>query len=127
MNYKFQYNFIRMTPRKIRLVIQLIKNLSLKEALEQLEFLPKRAAVPVLKIVKSAIAAIKTDKNSDINKLKINELTCSTGPTLKRRRYRSKGRADTIRKRSSHITIIISDEEINKQDNKEKSPKINKK
>lgn len=113
MEYKYSYKFVRMAPRKVRLVTNLVKNLSLKEALKQLKFNKKRAANPVYELLKSAQASQK-ETNRDQQNLNIKTLTCDEGPTLKRRRYKSRGRAVSIKKRTSHIMLILTDKQSKK-------------
>lgn len=100
-----------MGPRKVRLVAGLIRRMNVKEAETQLQFLNKAAARPMLKLLQSAIANAKNNHNLDENKLWISHLTVDEGKTLKRWQPRAFGRAGAIRKRTSHVTIKLSDEE----------------
>jgi len=108
MDYVFKYNFVKIAPRKIRLVTNLAKSFSLSDALAQLKFLRKNASKPVYEIIKSAIAALK-EKSLDLNNFKIKSLTCDSGAVLKRRHYKSRGRTAMIKKRSSHIKLVITE------------------
>lgn len=117
MKYNFKYKFIRIAPRKIRLVTNLVKNMPLDEALIQSKFIQKSSAKPVYEILKSAVASCKI-QNIDIKELKISSFTCDSGPVLKRRRFKSRGRAVPIKKRTSHINLTLITED--------KKPNINK-
>lgn len=103
-------NRLRMSPRKVRLVAGLIRRMPVNEAETQLKFLNKAAAVPMLKLLQSAIANAKHNHKLDADKLWISHLTVDGGKTLKRWRPRAFGRAGAIRKRTSHITIKLSDD-----------------
>jgi large subunit ribosomal protein L22 len=101
--------FIRMSPRKVRLVTNLIVGLPIPAARTQLNFLNKAAAMPVLKALNSAVANAVNNFKLDEKSLKIKAATADQGPTLKRWRARAMGRAAPIRKRTTHITIIVTD------------------
>lgn len=103
-------NSLRMAPRKVRLVADLIRRLPVIEADRQLVFLNKAAAKPLLKLLRSAIA--NADHNFKLSKenLWIKFLTVDGGATIKRFRPRAHGSAAPIRKRTSHITLKLSDE-----------------
>lgn len=101
---------IRMAPRKIRLVADLIRGVKASEALDRLAASPKWATEPIEKLLKSAMANAVHNFKLDKNALSIKTIYVDGGPTLKRFRPRAFGRAATIRKRTSHIGIILSDE-----------------
>lgn len=103
---KAQLNYLRISPRKVRLVADLIRGLKVIEAEQQLRFCPKRAAKPLLKLLKSAIANALASGN-DLSNLYISEIRVNPGPTLKRWRARARGRSAMIRKRTSHIIINL--------------------
>lgn len=109
MEIKVEKNFIRTSPDKIRLIIDLVRNKNLIESIHQLRFVGKDASKPVLELLKSGLDAAK-DKNTEEEKLYIKEIYCDEGPRLKRRRIIHKGRATAINKRMSHINLVISDE-----------------
>lgn len=102
---KAQLRYFRMSPRKVRLIANLIRGLTVTEAEQQLRFSTKRAAKPILKLLKSAIA--NAGNASTSKQLYISEIRVDPGPTLKRWRARARGRAAMIRKRTSHIKIIL--------------------
>ncbi len=101
--------FIRMSPRKVRLVTNLIVGNRIDAARTQLSFLNKSAALPVLKALNSAVANAVNNFKLDEKSLKIKSATADQGPTLKRWRARAMGRAAPIRKRTTHITIVVTD------------------
>ena len=98
--------YIRISPQKCRLV----RSLPVGQALELLQFSPKKAASPIRKTLESAIANAEHNQGLDIDELRINFITVDEGPVLKRWRPRAKGRATPIIKRTSHITVAVSDE-----------------
>ncbi|MBQ9949153.1 MAG: 50S ribosomal protein L22 [Clostridia bacterium] len=99
--------YIRISSRKVKVVIDLIRGKSVNEALGILMYTPKAAAEPVLKLLKSAIANAENNMNLSADDLYVAEVFADQGPTLKRFRPRAQGRASRIRKRTSHITIIL--------------------
>ncbi len=100
---------IRIAPRKVRLVIDLIRGKNVGEAFAILKHTDKRATTPVEKTLKSAIANAEHNNNMDSHNLYIKEAFVNVGPTLKRMRPRAKGRAGLINKRTSHITIVVAE------------------
>jgi len=104
--------YIRVSPQKVRLVVDQIRGLPVARALEVLEFSPKQAAHWVRKTLESAIANAEHNEGADIDELKVNEVYVNEGPTLKRWRPRAKGRAFTILKRTSHITVAVGDKGV---------------
>lgn len=109
MEIKATAKFIRQSPRKVRLVSDLIKGLPVERAREQLNILPKRAAITVLKVLNSAIA--NAEHNSQLKKdsLFVLRTFVDQGPTLKRFRARAFGRGAPIRKKTSHLTIVLTE------------------
>ena len=99
--------YIRISSRKVKVVLDLIRGKSVNEALGILMYTPKAAAEPVLKLLKSAIANAENNMNLSADDLYVAEVFADQGPTLKRFRPRAQGRASRIRKRTSHITIIL--------------------
>lgn len=101
--------YIRISPRKVRMVVDLIRGKGVDEALAILKFTPNRASDPVAKVVKSAAA--NAEHNYDMNKdsLYVAECYVDQGPTLKRFQPRAMGRADILRKRTSHITVVVKE------------------
>lgn len=100
---------IRIAPRKVRLVVDLIRGKQVGEALAVLAHTPKAASPVVEKLVKSAMANAEHNYSLDVSSLKISKVFVDEGPTLKRFRPRAMGRASRINKRTSHITVILSE------------------
>lgn len=99
-----------MAPRKVRLVVDLVRGLPVAEAETRLLFIQKASARPVLKLLKSAIANAEHNFKLDRSTLWIKTITADAGVTLKRSRPRAMGSAAPIRKRTTHVNIILSDE-----------------
>ena len=110
MQVKATSKYIRISPQKARLVMDQIRGLPVSNALEVLEFSPKKAAHWVRKTLESAIANAENNEGADIDELKVSEVFVNEGMTMKRIKPRAKGRADRIFKRSSHITVTVTDE-----------------
>jgi large subunit ribosomal protein L22 len=102
-------NHLHIAPRKVRLVANLIKNLSANEAEAQLMVLPKRSAEPILKLLKSGVANMVNNRKVDGEKLVIESITVNEGPSLKRFLPRSMGRATPLLKRTCHVTIVLKE------------------
>ena len=113
MEAKAQARYVRVTPMKARRVVDLIRGKQAAEAVAVLEFAPQAASEPVRKVVQSAIAnaRVKADAASeafDERLLVVSEAYVDEGPTMKRFRPRAQGRAYRIRKRTSHITVVVA-------------------
>ncbi len=102
-------NSLRMSPRKVRLVAGLIRRMRVNDAETQLQFLNKAASEPVLKLLRSAKANAEHNFKLDADSLWISHITVDGGKTLKRWRPRAYGRAGAIHKKTSHITLKLSD------------------
>ena len=100
--------YVRMTPRKMRMVIDLIRGRNVSEALTVLKYLPRAAAPVVEKVLNSAVANAGQRELGDPESLKVSKAYVDGGPVLKRFRARSMGRANPIHKRTSHVTIEVS-------------------
>ena len=99
---------IRISPRKVRIVVDTVRGKSVSQALSILGFTRKKAALPVQKLLKSAVAnAVENGGINDVETLVIDRIMVDEGPTLKRYMPRARGRATPIRKRTSHIRIIL--------------------
>lgn len=101
--------YIRISPRKIGVVLDLIRGKDINEAFAILKYTPKEAAVVVDKVLKSAVSNAENNHNLDVNELYVSEAYANQGPTLKRFRARAQGRAYMIKKRSSHVTLIVKE------------------
>lgn len=100
---------VRIAPRKVRLVVDLIRGKQVGEAVAILRHTPKAASPVVEKVLKSAVANAEHNYELDINNLVVSEIFVDEGPTLKRFRPRAQGRASAINKRTSHITVVVSE------------------
>jgi len=109
MEARAQLNDARISSRKVKIVIDLIRNRPVGEAIGILKNTPKAASGMVLKLVNSAIANAENNHNMDTEKLYVAEIFANAGPTLKRIRARAQGRAFRIRKRTSHITVVLKE------------------
>jgi len=104
-----KHRFARTSPQKARLVADQIRGLSVEKALELLTYSPKKSAVLLKKVLDSAIANAEHNEGADIDELVVSKVFIDEGPTMKRIKPRAKGRADRVLKRSSHITVVVSD------------------
>ncbi|MDA0871558.1 MAG: 50S ribosomal protein L22 [Firmicutes bacterium] len=102
---------VRVTPRKARLVIDLIRGKNIKEAQAILMFTPRSASPIILKVLNSAIANAENNNNATVEKLYVKEAYVNEGVRLKRLLPRAKGRGDIIQKRTSHITVVVAERE----------------
>jgi len=109
MQAKAVANTVRIAPRKVRLVVDLIRGKQVGEAVAILNHTPRSASPVIEKVLKSAVANAEHNYDMDINNLIITEAYVNEGPTLKRFRPRAQGRASAINKRTSHITIVVSE------------------
>jgi large subunit ribosomal protein L22 len=109
MDVKASLRHLRMAPRKVRLVVDVIRGMSVTDAETRLKFVQKDAARPVLKLLQSAIANAEHNFKLDRAALYVQTITADGGTTLKRSRPRAMGRAAPIRKRTTHINIVLSD------------------
>ena len=99
----------RISSRKVKIVIDLIRGKKVNEAIAILKYTNKAAAPIVEKLVKSAMANATTNHGMDESKLYISEIYANQGPTMKRIMPRARGRANRIRKRTSHITVVLKE------------------
>ncbi len=109
MEVKARAKFIRTAPRKARMVTELVKGKGVGDALNILAFTKKAPAKIVAKLLRSAVANADQMKNIDVDTLFIKEITVDQGPTMKRFRPRAMGRATIIRRRMSHITVVLEE------------------
>jgi large subunit ribosomal protein L22 len=101
--------YIRIPPRKVRLIMDEIRGRRVEEALNQLSFAPKKGAFILKKLINSAVANAEQNFEMDVDKLYIKRIYADEGPTLKRFRPRAMGRATRIRKRTSHLTVVLDE------------------
>ena len=100
---------LRISPKKVRLVAYNLRGKSAETSLESLRFVPRKSAVPLYKVLKSAIANAKNNFKLDTDSLKIKEILIDEGPTLKRYRPVSRGAAHRILKRTTHIKVVLEE------------------
>ena len=99
--------YVRISPRKVNIVLNLIRGKDVKEALAILKFTPKSASEIITKIIKSAVANAENNHEMNADNLYIAESYADQGPTLKRFQPHAQGRAFRIKKRTSHITVVV--------------------
>lgn len=109
MKQTAKLNYLRIAPRKVRSVADLIKGLPVSDAEAQLLIQRRRAAVPILKLLRSAVASAKNTKKLDHEKLYIESLRVDGGPMIKRSLPRARGSATPIQKKMSHVTIVLAE------------------
>ena len=103
--------YARISPRKVKIVADLIRGKDVKEALAIVKFTPKASSAILEKLLKSAISNAENNHDMRMENLYISEIYANQGPTLKRVRPAAKGSAVRIRKRTSHITIVLKEKE----------------
>ncbi len=113
MEIKAQLNYLRIAPRKVRLIANVIKGMKVSSAELELEHLVKRSSLPLLKLLKSAVANARHNFQLDADNLYIKDISVDEGPTLKRSMPRAFGRAAPIRKRASHVSLVLISEDLN--------------
>ena len=103
--------YIRIAPRMVQIVLDLIRNQPADKAMAILKYTPKAACEPLMKLLKSAMANAENNNNMDTSRLYVAECSVSQGPTLKRIRPRAQGRAFRINKKTSHISLVLKEME----------------
>ena len=111
MEARAQATYVRISPRKVKIILDLIRNKPLDEAIAIAHFTTKSAAEPIEKLLKSAAANAENNHSMDRNNLYVAECYVCPGPILKRIRPRAQGRAFRIEKRTSHITVVLKEAE----------------
>ena len=113
MEARAHLRYARIAPRKVQIVLDLIRNKPVNEAMAILKYTPKAACEPLSKLLASAVANGVNDpaKNMDRNNMYVAECFVCPGPTLKRIRPRAQGRAFSVLKRTSHVTLVVKDKE----------------
>ena len=112
MNAKAVVRFSRIAPRKARQVIDMIRGKKVGDAQTILKFTPRIAAEVIGKVLNSAIANAEHNLELDSGDLYVSKVYVDQGPTLKRYKPRARGRADIMRRRTSHITVVVSEKEV---------------
>ncbi|MGA9598406.1 MAG: 50S ribosomal protein L22 [Acidimicrobiia bacterium] len=111
MKARAQAKYVRQSPYKVRRVLDLVRGMPVDEARATLDFTNRRAAPTIKKVLESAVANAEHNLALDAEELFVAEAYADEGPTLKRWRPRARGRATRINKRTSHITIVVADNE----------------
>ncbi len=109
---KSALKYVRISPQKVHKLVDAVKGKPVEEGLNTLKFMPQKAAGIVEKIIHSAVANADQNHNIDVDSLVIRNIVADQGPTLKRFRARARGRGTRILKRTSHITVILTEDSV---------------
>lgn len=101
--------YVRVSPRKAGYIANLVRGKRADEAMALLKYMPNKAAAELVKVIKSAVANAENNHNMDVEKLYIDQIHANQGPTMKRFMPRAMGRATTIRKRTSHLEVVVKE------------------
>jgi len=112
MEVKAIARYVRISPQKVRMLTDAIKGKPVDKALNMLRFMPQKAAGIIEKVLRSAIANADQQPDIDIDSLIVGNLLVDCGPTLKRFRARARGRGTRILKRSSHVTVVLTEASV---------------
>jgi large subunit ribosomal protein L22 len=102
-------SYLRVAPRKTRFVIDLVRGKQVGEAIKILTFTRRSASLPVLRLIKSAVANASQTESIDVDTLFVKDIQVGPAPTLKRFQPRAMGRAFPIKKRTSHVTVVLQE------------------
>jgi len=127
MDITAKARFVRMSPRKVRLVANTIRGIGVAKAEEGLSFMKQQASEPIMKLLKSAIANAEHNFKLSSEKLFVKTITVDGGPVYKRWTPKAFGRATPIRHRTSHISLILSEKEAEPEVKAKKETKSKKK
>ena len=111
MEARVSLKYARISPRKVSIVLDLIRNKPVEEAMAILKHTPKAATEPLAKLLKSAMANAENNHSMDVSRLYVAQCYACPGPILKRIRPRSHGRAYRVLKRTSHVTLVLKEQE----------------
>lgn len=109
MESKAVAKYVRIAPRKVRVVMDLIRGKNVADAFAILKFTPKAGAEVIEKVLKSAVANAENNFDMNVDKLYVSSAFVDQGPTLKRIHPRSRGQAFSILKRTSHVTVVVAE------------------
>lgn len=109
MEAKAKLSFVRLSPQKARLVVDMVRGRGVQDVLNILKFSPQKSAAVVAKLVSSAVANAEQKGVSDVDRLYVKTITVDQGPALKRFIPRAQGRGTKIRKPTSHITVVLDE------------------
>ena len=110
MEVKAVAKYVRISPRKVRPVMDQVRGKRVEEAMNLLAFAPQKGAFLLKKVIQSAVANVEQNTSMDVDGLYIKRVYADEGPMLKRFRPRALGRATRIRKRTSHLTVVLDEE-----------------
>ncbi len=110
MEVKAVTKYVRISPQKVRMLVDAVKGKPVEDALNSLKFMPQKAANIVEKTMRSAVANADQNMGIDVDALVVRNLIADQGPTLKRFKARARGRGTRILKRTSHITVILAED-----------------
>ena len=110
MRVSAKLSYAPISAQKVRLVADVVRGKPVGSALQTLGFMPKKGAAMLKKVLESAIANAEHNEGADVDELRVSTIMVDEGPTLKRFRARAKGRGTRILKRTSHVTVTVSDE-----------------
>lgn len=111
MEAKAHLRYVRISPRKVKIVCDLIRGKSIPQATAILMTTPKAASDPLIKLMNSAVANAENNHNMDPEKLFVSEIFANPGPIIKRIMPRAQGRAYRINKRTSHVTLVVAEKQ----------------
>ncbi|MCB9420796.1 MAG: 50S ribosomal protein L22 [Ardenticatenaceae bacterium] len=113
---KAKARFIPISPRKVRLVVDVVRGMDAQEAMDKLRFMPQRAAEPVFKLIQSAVANAEQNFGLEIGELYVSRIFADEGPRHRKApyggRFAGRGRFRPIIRRSSHITVVLAEREV---------------
>jgi large subunit ribosomal protein L22 len=109
MEVKAVSKYLRISPHKVRMMVDTLQGRPVQEALDALQFMPQKAAGLVAKVIRSALANADQREDVDVDTLVIQSILADQGPSLKRFRARARGRGTRILKRTSHITVVLAE------------------
>jgi large subunit ribosomal protein L22 len=112
MEVRAKQRYVRISPQKVRMIVDAIKGKPAEDAINALKFMPQKSAGIVEKIVRSAVANADQNTSIDIDDLVVRNLIVDQGPTLKRFKARARGRGSRILKRTSHITVVLAEDSV---------------
>ena len=112
MEVKAVARHVRISPQKVRMLADAIKGKPVDKAMSMLRFMPQKAAAIIEKVLRSAVANADQQPDMDIDSLIVGRLLVDCGPTLKRFRARARGRGTRILKRSSHVTVVLTEASV---------------
>lgn len=114
MQASAKLNYLHIAPRKVRLIVDMIRKKSVKEAEKILNFMPQRAALPVMKLIKSAVSNAKNSFGLEESNLFISKITVDEGPKMKKWMPRARGSPSPIHKKTSHVSLVLDEIEKGK-------------